>query len=248
MRSLYAHRPGGCRWTSAGALLLSLLLSGSLLTACGGAESRFQSISVKDFLVTEKELPQGFSASPIVGEELARAAEGTQQPSLTECLEPSKAWVAVVPAESRAGEYLEYPASNVVIALMVVRPAGSLPRIDGYLKDCQRFTRKGSGVTLRVTVIPYEVPDRAVTAVAGTDDASHHTPVTGKALGVRGYQERLAMQQGAPVSSTYLYADVRGVGVIAILRSRNATPIRQQTASLNAIFTGQVEKIARSHS
>lgn len=248
MRSLYAQRPGGCRWTSAGALLLSLLLSGSLLTACGGAESRFQSISVKDFLVTEKELPQGFSASPIVGEELARATEGTQQPSLTECLEPSKAWVADVPAESRAGEYLEYPASNVVIALMVVRPAGSLPRIDGYLKDCQRFTRKGSGVTLRVTVTPYEVSDRAVTAVAGTDDANHHTPVTGKALGVRGYQERLAMQQGAPVSSTYLYADVRGVGVIAILRSRNATPTRQQTASLNAIFTGQVEKITRSHS
>lgn len=248
MQSLHAQRPGERRWMSARALLLSLLLSGSLLTACGGAESRFQSIPVKDFLVTEKELPQGFSASPIVAEELARATEGTQQPSLTECLEPSKAWIADVPAERRAGEYLEYPADNVVIALMVLRPAGSLPRIDGYLKNCQRFTRTGSGLTLHVTVTPYEVPDRAVTAIAGTDNANYHKPVTGKALGVRGYQERLALRQGSPVSSTYLYADVRGVGVIAILRSRNTTPTRQQTASLNAIFTGQVEIIARSHS
>ncbi|WQD12787.1 MAG: hypothetical protein U1U88_000899 [Lawsonella clevelandensis] len=236
MRSLYAQRPGGCRWTSAGALLLSLLLSGSLLTACGGAESRFQSISVKDFLVTEKELPQGFSASPIVERNSPGPLKALSSHHSPSVWNPRKPGWLTFPQKARAGEYLEYPASNVVIALMVVRPAGSLPRIDGYLKDCQRFTRKGSGVTLRVTVTPYEVSDRAVTAVAGTDDANHHTPVTGKALGVRGYQERLAMQQGAPVSSTYLYADVRGVGVIAILRSRNATPTRQQTASLNAIL------------
>lgn len=248
MHHSHEQRPGRHRWTSAGALLLSLLLSGSLLSACGGEESHFQSIPVKDFLVTEKELPQGFSASPIVGEELARATEGTQQPSRTECLEPSKAWVADVPEPGRAGEYLEYPADNVVIALLVLRPAGSLPRIDSYLKSCQRFTRTGSGLTLHVTVTPYEVPDRAVTAVAGTDDANDYQPVTGKALGIRGYQERLTMRKGAPVSSTYLYADVRGVGVIAILRSRHATPTRAQLASLDAIFVGQVEKISHTHS
>jgi len=53
--------------------------------------------------------------------------------------------------------------------------------------------------------------------------------------------------QDSTVSSTYLYGNVHGVGVIAILRSRKALPTAQQTASLNAIFAGQVEKISRTY-
>ncbi|MCP5940036.1 hypothetical protein NL351_29420, partial [Klebsiella pneumoniae] len=60
---------------------------------------------MQDFLVAEKELPQGFSSSPIRGNELSRATEGTQQPSRAECREPSKQWFSVASADNQAGEY-----------------------------------------------------------------------------------------------------------------------------------------------
>lgn len=230
------------RRKSAGTLLLPLALSLSLsmagavgVSGCSTSESRFESVPVQDFLVAEKELPQGFSSSPIRGNELSRATEGTQQPSRAECREPSKQWFSVASADNQAGEYLEYPAAEVVVALLLVRPAGSLTHIDRYIDLCQHYIRQGSGLTLGVSVKPYSVPDK--------------TP------GARAYQERIALShssahgtvQDSTVSSTYLYGNVHGVGVIAILRSRKALPTAQQTASLNAIFAGQVEKISRTY-
>ena len=201
----------------------ALFLTGAvLLSACVSPQERIDSLPLQDFLVTEEELPEGFVATPITGTELARATEGNLVPRPARCIEPSKTWMD--DTQSAVGTYLEYPAADVVVALLLIRPPQGFLPIETYTKYCGYHRRIGKGLRITVRVKDFAPPE---------------TP----ALWSMGYQETITIPKSAPVSSTYLYTTYAGISVIAILRSRKELPTRAQIGSLNSIFKGQIEKI-----
>ncbi|HHY06957.1 MAG: hypothetical protein WAN89_06600 [Lawsonella sp.] len=201
----------------------ALFLAGAvLLSACTSPQERIDSLPLQDFLVTQQELPEGFTTTPIRGTELANATEGNLAAQPAHCAEPSKKWLDG--SSEAVGTYLEYPAAEVVVALLLVRPAQDFAPIGDYLKQCRKHQRAGEGLRIKVELKDYPPPATA-------------------ALSAMGYQERITLPKSAPVSSTYLYTTHSGISVIAILRSRQKTPSRGQISSLNSIFKGQIEKI-----
>lgn len=201
----------------------ALFLTGAvLLSGCATPQERVDSLPLQDFLVTEKELPKGFVTTPIKGAELAQATEGNLKAQPKSCQEPSKKWMA--DTDNAAGTYLEYPDEEVVVAILLMRPAQSFTPVTNYLENCREYRRVGDGLRLNVTVKDFTPPKTA-------------------ALNSVGYQELITLPQSTPVNSTYLYTTHSGISVIAILRSRNEQPTEAQIGSLNSIFEGQIAKI-----
>lgn len=210
-----------------GALFLTgTVLLSSVLTGCASPQERVDAVPLHDFLVSESELPEGFSASPITGTELANGTEGNLASFPDSCTEPSKVW-AQGTAE-RVGTFLEYPAANVVVALLLFRPTKDFTVVDDYLRNCHKHFRQDDGLRLKVILTDFPVPTTA-------------------AVTTRGYREKIIVPRSRPVSSTYLYGTHSGISVIAILRSRYPYPSEAQISSLNRIFQGQIEKIDGAH-
>lgn len=207
--------------------VMSVLVTILLVTSCAASpQQKVDALPLKEFLVTTQELPQGFVATPLTPQEQASAAEGTLAPTSPTCSEPSKLWAAQ--SRERAGQYLEYPTEDIVIVLLLLRGSGTLQQVSDYREHCARSVRRGPGMTVSVVTTPYDgnVPSQQAEA------------------SVLGYRDTLTVgPKKDVVSSTYLYGQLRGVSVIAILRSKRAVPTTVQEESLTAIFQGQLQKI-----